>query len=152
MRALLFVTALALFPLSVQAENLRLICQYSGKFSSISDPTGAIPREIDIDQVKLKVSWDGLVGGVAANMTDTQITFSHNGYQYSISRTTGVIRFHNPTKMKDWAEYRRKMTMYDMKAGASVAEAHANVDERLSREISAHEHTGSCDRATAPKF
>ena len=151
-RTALIVMALAFATSAAGADKINLICQYSTDFAPNADSMRIIPREIEIDQIKKAVSWDGVVSGVPADITDTRISFSYNGYNYTISRTSGAIRFLNPKELERWKEYRAKMTMGSMMQGKSPAEAHADVDARLQNELSASEQVGVCDVSTATKF
>jgi len=133
-------------------ENLVLICEYPARTNVSGPHAAAVPREIEVNFSARWVQWSGSPRSLPAGIDERTISFRHNGFQYSISRTTGQIRFSNPAEIARWQESSRGILSGGIKQGLSVSQAQAERDEFLRSKFTANEHVGMCSPASKPKF
>jgi hypothetical protein len=146
--AILFVTAVP-----AGAASFLLICEFPGDQGAVSaDEIRAIPYQLRVEYESKSVQLNGRVSAIQ-NLTDSEFSFSQDGFNYTVDRVAGSIRFFSPQGFEDWKRLEAGSIRGLVARGMSVADAQSRVaSQRENSKFDHRLHSGKCKRADAAAF
>jgi len=137
---------------SFATEPVFLTCDYPADMGRPSaQEIGLVPHELIVDHEAQAVTWSGR--RLTAKVSETEIVFETAGFQYTISRISGAIRFFSPQGLADWRRIEADIMRAAALRGGGLEDAQLKIASAAeTRVFRFREHTGQCSIARKTLF